>query len=131
MPGPLSACFHHLPKALHRVEVLANHTAQLVVPWFLFAPEPLSTIAAVIIVVTQGYLMISGNFSWLNFLTIALGALGDRRLGARPRCCRSTRRPTSAPTPDVADRAHRRAGGVRRASAASRSWPTCCRRTSG
>ena len=73
MPGPLSAYFHHLPKALHRVEVLANHTAQLVVPWFLFAPEPLSTIAAVIIVVTQGYLMISGNFSWLNFLTIALG----------------------------------------------------------
>jgi hypothetical protein len=73
MPGPLSRWFHHLPKALHRVEVLANHAAQLVVPWFLFAPEPLSTIAAVIIVVTQGYLMISGNFSWLNFLTIALG----------------------------------------------------------
>jgi Lipase maturation factor len=72
MPGPLSAWFHHLPKPLHRVEVLANHTAQLVVPWFLFAPTPLSTIAAVIIAVTQGYLMISGNFAWLNFLTIAL-----------------------------------------------------------
>ena len=38
MPGPLSAYFHHLPKGLHRVEVLANHFAQLVVPWFLFAP---------------------------------------------------------------------------------------------
>jgi len=72
MPGPLSAWFHHLPKPLHRVEVLANHTAQLIVPWFLFAPMPLSTIAAVMIAVTQGYLMISGNFSWLNFLTIAL-----------------------------------------------------------
>ncbi len=73
MPGPLSAWFHHLPPALHRVEVLANHFAQLVVPWFLFAPEPLSTIAAVVIVVTQGYLVISGNFAWLNFLTIVLG----------------------------------------------------------
>jgi hypothetical protein len=73
MPGPLSAWFHHLPRSLHKVEVVANHFAQLVVPWFLFAPEPLSTIAAVVIVVTQGYLMISGNFSWLNFLTIALG----------------------------------------------------------
>src|SRR5688572_19914244 len=72
MPGPLSAWFHHLPKALHRIEVLANHTAQLIVPWFLFAPTPLSTIAAGIIAVTQGYLMMSGNFSWLNFLTIAL-----------------------------------------------------------
>ncbi len=98
MPGPLSACFHHLPKALHRVEVLANHTAQLVVPWFLFAPEPLSTIAAVIIVVTQGYLMISGNFSWLNFLTIALGALGDRRLGAGARAAgRPAGRPRRRP----------------------------------
>jgi hypothetical protein len=73
MPGPLSSWFHHLPKPLHRVEVLANHFAQLVVPWFLFAPEPLSTIAAVVIVVTQGYLVISGNFAWLNFLTIVLG----------------------------------------------------------
>ena len=73
MPGPLSAWFHHLPRPLHRVEVLANHAAQLVVPWFLFAPEPLSTVAAVVIVVTQGYLVISGNFAWLNFLTIVLG----------------------------------------------------------
>jgi hypothetical protein len=73
MPGPLSAFFHHLPRSVHRIEVLANHVAQLVVPWFLFAPEPLSTIAALVVVVTQGYLMISGNFSWLNFLTIAIG----------------------------------------------------------
>jgi hypothetical protein len=72
MPGPLSAWFHHLPRPLHKVEVVANHFAQLVVPWFLFAPEPLSTAAAVVIVITQGYLMISGNFAWLNFLTIAL-----------------------------------------------------------
>ena len=72
MPGPLSAWFHHLPRPLHRVEVLANHASQLVVPWFLFAPEPLSTIAALVIVVTQGYLMISGNFAWLNFLTIVV-----------------------------------------------------------
>ena len=130
MPGPLSAYFHHLPKALHRVEVLANHFAQLVVPWFLFAPEPLSTIAAVIIVVTQGYLMISGNFSWLNFLTIALGALGDRRLGARPR---PARRPAGRPRrhPRLADRAHRRARRLRGRSGASRSSPTSCRRTSG
>jgi hypothetical protein len=73
MPNPLSRAFHHLPTPLHRVEVLANHAAQLVVPWFLFAPEPLATGAAVIIVVTQSWLVLSGNFSWLNFLTIALG----------------------------------------------------------
>lgn len=73
MPNRLSWYFHHLPKPLHRVEVAANHFAQLVVPWFLFAPEPLSTAAATIIVITQMWLVLSGNFSWLNFLTIGLG----------------------------------------------------------
>jgi hypothetical protein len=73
MPNPLSWWFHHLPMPLHRIEVAANHATQLVVPWFLFAPEPLGTAAAVIVVVTQLWLMLSGNFSWLNFLTIALG----------------------------------------------------------
>jgi hypothetical protein len=72
MPNPLSWWFHRLPKPLHRVETAANHVAQLIVPWFLFAPEPLSTVAALVVVVTQSWLMLSGNFSWLNFLTIAL-----------------------------------------------------------
>ena len=73
MPNPLSWWFHHLPKRVHRIEVFANHVTQLVVPWFLFAPERLSTIAAVIIVITQCWLVLSGNFSWLNALTITLG----------------------------------------------------------
>lgn len=72
MPNPLSWWFHHLPMPLHRVEVLANHGTQLVVPWLLFAPEPVATAAAIVIVVTQLWLMLSGNFAWLNFLTIAL-----------------------------------------------------------
>jgi hypothetical protein len=74
MPNPLSWFFHHLPMPLHKVEVAANHLTQLVVPWFLFAPEPLSTVAATIMLLTQLWLMLSGNFSWLNFLTIALTA---------------------------------------------------------
>ncbi|MGH9139068.1 MAG: lipase maturation factor family protein [Acidimicrobiales bacterium] len=72
MPNPASWYFHHLPKRLHRLEVLGNHFAQLVAPWFLFAPEPLATAAALVILVTQSWLVVSGNFSWLNFLTIAL-----------------------------------------------------------
>lgn len=73
MPNPLSWWFHRLPPRLHRVEVAANHVAQLVVPWFLFAPEPVATGAALVIVVTQTWLVLSGNFSWLNLITIVLG----------------------------------------------------------
>ncbi|EHK89119.1 lipase maturation factor family protein [Saccharomonospora azurea] len=72
MPGPLSWHFHHLPRWMHRVEALANHGAQLVVPFVLFAPQPAAGVAAGIVIVTQGWLMISGNFSWLNALTITL-----------------------------------------------------------
>src|SRR5256886_14382969 len=72
MPNPLSWYFHHLPKRLHRFEVLGNHFAQLVVPWFLFFPQPIATLAGIVIVGTQFWLVVSGNFAWLNFVTIAL-----------------------------------------------------------
>lgn len=72
MPGPLSWFFHHLPRPLHRVEVAANHVTQLVVPFLLFTPQPVATGAAVLMVLTQLWLILSGNFSWLNWLTVAL-----------------------------------------------------------
>jgi hypothetical protein len=72
MPGPLSWFFHHLPRWAHRVEVLGNHFAQLIVPFFLFAPQPVASIAAGIVILTQLWLVASGNFAWLNVLTIVL-----------------------------------------------------------
>ncbi|UNO43160.1 lipase maturation factor family protein [Streptomyces sp. MST-110588] len=74
MPGPLSWFFHHLPKPLHRVEVAANHVAQLVFPLLLFTPQPVAGWAALAVVVTQLWLVLSGNFAWLNWLTIVLAA---------------------------------------------------------
>src|ERR1700758_4130624 len=72
MPGPLSWFFHHLPKPLHRIEVAGNHFAQLVVPFGLFAPQPVASVAGAIVIVTQSWLLLSGNFAWLNWLTIIL-----------------------------------------------------------
>ncbi|MER6346324.1 lipase maturation factor family protein [Streptomyces sp. NPDC001595] len=72
MPGPLSWFFHRLPKPLHRVEVAANHVTQLVVPVLLFTPQPVATAAAALMIVTQLWLVLSGNFSWLNWITIVL-----------------------------------------------------------
>jgi hypothetical protein len=73
LPGPLSWRFHHLPRWSHRVEVGANHAVQLVVPFGLLLPQPVAGIAATLIVVTQAWLMVSGNFAWLNLVTIVLG----------------------------------------------------------
>jgi Lipase maturation factor len=72
MPGPLSWFFHHLPTPLHRVEVAGNHFAQLAVPFALFAPQPIASVAAAIVIVTQLWLVLSGNFAWLNWVTIIL-----------------------------------------------------------
>ncbi len=84
MPGPLSWFFHHLPRPLHRVEAAGNHFAQLVVPFGLFAPQPVAGIAAMIIIITQLWLVLSGNFAWLNWITIVLacGAISDSFLPA-------------------------------------------------
>ncbi|MEU3410732.1 lipase maturation factor family protein [Streptomyces sp. NPDC006658] len=81
MPGPLSWFFHHLPRPLHRVEVAANHVTQLVVPFLLFTPQPVASAAAALMIVTQLWLVLSGNFSWLNWITIVL-ALSALRLPA-------------------------------------------------
>ncbi|WP_019068316.1 lipase maturation factor family protein [Streptomyces hokutonensis] len=79
MPGPLSWFFHHLPRPLHRIEVAANHLTQLVVPVLLFTPQPVATAAASLMIATQLWLVLSGNFAWLNWITIAL-ALSAVRL---------------------------------------------------
>ncbi|MBW1602044.1 lipase maturation factor family protein [Streptomyces sp. JJ66] len=95
MPGPLSWFFHHLPRPLHRVEAAANHVAQLGLPVLLFAPQPVATWAAAGLIVTQLWLVLSGNFSWLNWLTVLLAvtAVDVSRLGV------TTPPPTYAPTP--------------------------------
>ncbi|TFC95573.1 lipase maturation factor family protein [Cryobacterium sinapicolor] len=72
MPNPLSWFAHHLPRWFHRGEVIGNHFAQLVVPFFLFAPQPVASVAALIVMLSQFWLVLTGNFAWLNWITIVL-----------------------------------------------------------
>ncbi|MCS5498997.1 lipase maturation factor family protein [Cnuibacter physcomitrellae] len=84
MPNPLSRFAHLLPKSVHRMEVLGNHVAQLVVPFLLFEPQPVASIAAAVVILTQLWLVLTGNFAWLNVLTIVLafGAVSDDAIHA-------------------------------------------------
>lgn len=79
MPNPLSRYAHLAPRWFHRCEVLGNHFCQLIVPFFLFAPQPVASIAAALVILSQLWLVASGNFAWLNVLTIVLAfsAVGD------------------------------------------------------
>ena len=79
MPNPLSWWFHRAPRRFHRLEVLGNYAAQLVAPFGLFLPQPFASLAAGVMIATQGYLVLSGNYAWLNVLTMiaALAAVSD------------------------------------------------------
>lgn len=79
MPGPLSRWAHQKPRWWHRCEVLGSHAAQLGVVWLVFAPQPIASIAACLIILTQLALVLTGNYAWLNWLTIvvAFSAISD------------------------------------------------------
>ncbi|SDG75703.1 lipase maturation factor family protein [Microbacterium pygmaeum] len=94
MPGPLSRQAHLLPRWFHRAEVVGNHVAQLIVPWFLFAPilglwipgpvpAVIGATAAAVVIATQLWLIATGNFAWLNWATvvIAVSAIGIPGIG--------------------------------------------------
>jgi len=76
MPNPLSRLFHLLPQKLHKIETLFNHIVQLGAVWLLFLPQPFATIGALLIILSQLYLIISGNYAWLNWLTLILAFSG-------------------------------------------------------
>ncbi|HEY2469419.1 MAG TPA: lipase maturation factor family protein [Terracidiphilus sp.] len=82
LPNPLSWYFHWIPKPMHRFSALASHFVQVVVPFALFAPQPVASIAGALIIFHQLVLIVSGNYSWLNWLTMVLGlsAFDDRIL---------------------------------------------------
>ncbi|MCY1693965.1 lipase maturation factor family protein [Curtobacterium sp. SL109] len=84
MPNPVSRTAHLLPRPVHRFETAASHVVQLVVPFLLFAPQPIASVAAALVLVTQLWLVVSGNFAWLNWITLVLAfaAVDDRSVTA-------------------------------------------------
>jgi hypothetical protein len=52
--------------------VVVNHIAELGVPFAYFAPQPIAGIAGIVTILFQSILIVSGNLSWLNWITIVL-----------------------------------------------------------
>ncbi len=70
LPNPLSWFAHHAPRIWHRLEAIGNFAIQLVLPFGLFLPQPFASIAAALMIASQLYLVVTGNYSWLNWITI-------------------------------------------------------------
>ncbi len=79
IPGPLSRWFHFLPRAVLKTGVWFNFVAELAAPLFVFWPRIARHIAGVVIILFQLNIILSGNLSFLNWLTIipALACFDD------------------------------------------------------
>lgn len=72
MPNPLSWYFHWLPKWFQGISVFGNHVVELIVPFLYFLPQPFAAIGGITTLLFHGWLMASGNFAFLGFLTMVL-----------------------------------------------------------
>lgn len=72
IPNPISWYWHQTPPLFHKIEVLGNHVVELIVPWAVFGPRYLRVGAGMLLIAFQLALIVSGNLSWLNWLTIVL-----------------------------------------------------------
>ena len=79
IPGPLSRWFHFLPRGVLKFGVWFNFLAELLAPWFVFWPRLARHLAGSVIVLLLFTIILSGNLSFLNWLTIipALACFDD------------------------------------------------------
>jgi len=73
LPNPVSWYFHQLPKLFHKFSVFLTHFIELLVPWGFFFGGSVCAVAGLLTILFQVTLIISGNLSWLNYITIVLG----------------------------------------------------------
>ena len=72
MPNPVSWYLHWAPHWVGKLGVLSNHLCELIVPFFLFLPQPIAGIAGIVTILFQLNIILGGNLSWLNWLTVVL-----------------------------------------------------------
>ncbi|CAL1603487.1 unnamed protein product [Knipowitschia caucasica] len=70
VPNPLSYFLHRSPWWIHRCETLSNHIIELIVPFFTVIGRRMCMVHGAIQILFQLVLILSGNLSFLNWLTI-------------------------------------------------------------
>ncbi|XP_068024382.1 lipase maturation factor 1-like isoform X1 [Melanerpes formicivorus] len=82
VPNPIAYFMHRSPWWFHRFEVLVNHFIELVVPFFLFLGRRMCLLHGLLQILFQVLLILSGNLSFLNWLTMvpSLACFDDRSL---------------------------------------------------
>jgi hypothetical protein len=106
IPNPLSPALHAMPHWLLAIGVAFNHVCELIAPLFVFGPRRARHIAGLAMLSFQLFLILSGNLSFLNWLTIVaivacfddglLARIFPRWLRARAEAARERAQPSQA-----------------------------------
>ncbi|XP_057681576.1 lipase maturation factor 1 [Corythoichthys intestinalis] len=83
VPNPMAYYMHRSPWWFHRFETLSNHFIELIVPFFTFLGRRMCIVNGALQILFQTALIVSGNLSFLNWLTIvpSLACFDDASLG--------------------------------------------------
>ncbi|XP_059682563.1 lipase maturation factor 1 [Gavia stellata] len=83
VPNPIAYFMHRSPWWFHQFETLVNHFVELVVPFFLFMGRRMCIVHGLLQILFQVLLILSGNLSFLNWLTIvpSIACFDDVSLG--------------------------------------------------
>jgi hypothetical protein len=72
IPSPLAWFVHHAPMWVHKGSAIFTFAAELIAPFFYFSPRRLRFAAAFISAVLHVGIALTGNYTFLNYLSIAL-----------------------------------------------------------
>jgi hypothetical protein len=71
VPNPITYFAHQTPEVIHKIETLANHFVELIGPWLILIPSrTIALIAGSIQILFQFSIILTGNLSFLNWLTM-------------------------------------------------------------
>lgn len=102
LPTPLAWYAHQLPPLVQRASCLVMFIIELGVPFLYFLPRRPRLVAALLTILLQVMILLTGNYTFFNWLTIALCVwlLDDgtlRRFFPRAMVVHHVRRPQAAP----------------------------------
>lgn len=75
LPTPLAWFVHNLPGWFHRASCAGMFVIELIAPFLIFAPRAFRHRAVLLIAALMVIIALTGNYTYFNFLTLALCAL--------------------------------------------------------
>ena len=75
LPTVLGWYVHQMPESFHRFSVVLMFVIELAVPFLIIFPRRIRHTGAVVLIAFQGLIILTGNYTYFNWLAIALSLL--------------------------------------------------------